>query len=257
MSTVNADQATEAYIERVHELLENIRTTQRDTIRRAAMRMADSIAKKRWVYLFGSGHSVIPVLDVFPRYGSYVGFYPLLDPRLMWWNVLGPGGAPGLLWLERAEGYVTSFLSNFSFREEDTLLVYSHGGLNAAPIEAGLYARERGCAVIAITSVRNHDVSKATHSSGKKLADLADIVIDNCIAPEDSLIDIGVEEKVAAGSTVSVILISMALVAETAAVLSGRGVHLDTFVSPNVPGVAPDHNERVFERFRERIRETT
>lgn len=256
MSTVHTDRAAEAYVERVQEILEEIRTTQKESIRRAALRMAESIAKRRWVYLFGSGHSVIPVLDVFPRYGSYVGFYPLLDPRLMWWNVLGPGGAPGLLWLERKEGYVSTFLSNFSFREEDTLLVYSHGGLNAAAIEAGLYARERGCAVIAITSMRNHEVSTATHSSGKKLADVADIVIDNCISPEDSLIDIGNPEKVAAGSTVSVILISMALVAETAGVLSERDVHMDTFVSPNVTGVAPDHNERVFERFRQRIRET-
>jgi len=77
MSTVHTDRAAEAYVERVQEILEEIRTTQKEAIRRAALRMAESIAKRRWVYLFGSGHSVIPVLDVFPRYGSYVGFYPL------------------------------------------------------------------------------------------------------------------------------------------------------------------------------------
>jgi uncharacterized phosphosugar-binding protein len=246
--------SAESYFEQSVKLLQAIRTTQKEALCRAAERWAETIAAGGWVYLFGSGHSVIPVLDVFPRYGSYLGFRPLMDPRLMWFGVTGPGGAPELLWLERQEGYVAHFLQNYTFSPKDTLVVYSHGGLNAAPIEAALYARERGASVCAVTSLQNHAVSRATHSSGRKLADAADIVIDNCVAPEDSQVDVGRREKVAAGSTQAAIIISMALVAETAARLRQMGVELHTFVSPNVAGVAPDHNQEVFRRFREKIK---
>lgn len=245
-----------AYFEQAELLLNRIWNSQRQTIQEAASCMAESIAAGSWVYLFGSGHSVIPVLDVFPRYGSYVGFWPLMDPRLMWFNVVGPGGAPELLWLERQEGYVANFLRNYNFTDQDCLVVYSHGGLNAAPVEAALYARRNGSKVIAVTSLANHGISPPRHSSGKKLADAADVVIDNGVPPEDALVDVGRPEKVAAGSTLAVVAVSMALVAETAARLRERGIDPDTFVSPNVPGVARGHNEAVFARFRSRTRGT-
>jgi len=240
------------YFQAVDALLEKIQVTQSENIARAGRLFADCIQKGGWVYLYGSGHSVIPVLDVFPRYGSFVGFRPLMDPRLMWFNVIGPGGAPELLWLERQEGYVKNFLWNWSFSNRDALLVYSHGGLNAAPIEAAIYAREHGSQVVAVTSVSNQLMNRPTHSGGKSLKDVGDIVIDNCVPPEDSLVDVGQPEKVAAGSTFAVISISMALVAETAACLRRAGHHLDTFVSPNVPGIAPGHNEQVFNLYRQR-----
>src|SRR5690606_33520981 len=204
------------------------------------------------VNLFGSGHNVIPVMDVFPRYGSYVGFRPLLDPRLMWFNVIGPGGAPELLWVERTEGYIANFLKAFVFHPQDTMVVYSHGGLNAAPVEAALYAKEQGMKVIAVTSGENHRLAQATHSSGKKLGDVADVLIDNCVPLQDALVDRGVGEyPVAAGSTLAVIAISMALVAEVAKMLHSRGIKLDVFVSPNVSGVGPGHNQEVFKRYAE------
>lgn len=246
--------SSERYWDEAERLLGRIRRSQADTIRQAAKIMADSIQAGGWVYLFGSGHSVIPVLDVFPRYGSFVGFRPLMDPRLMWFNVVGPGGAPELLWLERREGYVANFLAEYPFSPKDCLLVYSHGGLNAAPVEAALYVRERGARVIAVTSLENHRRSAPVHSSGRKLADAADLVIDNCVPPEDALVDVGQIEKVGAGSTLAVVAISVALVAETAQELRSRGIHLTTFVSPNVPGVPADHNQRVFDAYRRRLR---
>ncbi|MGH9447761.1 MAG: SIS domain-containing protein, partial [Terriglobia bacterium] len=98
---------TELYLTRVAEVLAAIRRTQSEKIEEAAEVFARSIQSGGRVYLFGSGHSVIPVLDIFPRYGSFVGFVPIYDPRLMWFNVVGPGGARELLWLERQEGYVS------------------------------------------------------------------------------------------------------------------------------------------------------
>jgi len=97
--------SAENYYEKITEVLAKIRATQAQSIQQASEAMASAIARGKRCYLFGSGHSVIPVLDIFPRYGSFIGFFPLYDPRLMWFNVVGPGGARELLWLERREGW--------------------------------------------------------------------------------------------------------------------------------------------------------
>lgn len=234
-------------MKQVNALLGRIEGTQVSAIHAAAERMADSIEAGRAVHLFGSGHSVIPVLDIFPRYGSFVGFHPIMDPRLMWFSVIGPGGAPELLWLERVEGYVANVLRSYQLDSRDSMLVFSHGGLNAAPVEMALAAKEQGLCVVAVTSLANHNISKPTHSSGKDLADVADIVIDNCVPLEDAVVSVdGQKQKVAATSTVAAIVISMALVAEIGRELGARGVSLSTFVSPNVTDVGPDHNAQVY-----------
>jgi uncharacterized phosphosugar-binding protein len=213
------------YISKITHLIENLGKESMPEIQKAAGFMADSIAAGRAVYYFGSGHSVIPALDVFPRYGSFVGLQPIHDTRLMWSNVIGPGGTPELLWLEKQEGYIQNVFDSYVMTPQDSLIVISHGGLNAAGIEAAMYAKERGVKVIAITSMDNYRNNAPRHSSGKKLADMADVVIDNGAPPEDSIIKIdGWDEPVAASSTVTVLVISMALVAETAAQLAKRGI---------------------------------
>lgn len=241
--------SAETYYERITQVLATIRSTQMEKIKEAAEAMASAIAQGKRVYLFGSGHSVIPVLDVFPRYGSFVGFFPLYDPRLMWFNVVGPGGARELLWLERREGYAEVFLQSYPLQPGDHMIVFSHGGLNAVPIEIALEAKKKGLTVVAVSSLANRRTAYATHPSGKKLADAADIAIDNCVPPEDALVDVGMREKIAAGSTIAAVFIAMALVAEVGARLVSRGVQPLTFVSPNVAGVEKDHNQKVFEAF--------
>lgn len=240
------------YYDAITSVLDRIRTTQQQKIEEAGELFANSIASGGRVYLFGSGHSVIPVMDIFPRYGSFVGFYPLYDPRLMWSNVIGPNGARELLWLERREGYIEQFLQSYPFGAQDCLMVFSHGGLNAAPIEAALYAHARGSRVVSVSSLANAAIAPKTHSTGKALSDVADIAIDNCVAPEDSQVDIGRREKVAAGSTMAAVFVAMALVAETGARLASRGHEFWTFVSPNVEGVTKDHNFRVFDEYARR-----
>ena len=240
------------YYEQITEVLERIHSTQGGKLEQAGEVMAGVIASGGRVYLFGSGHSVIPVMDVFPRYGSFVGFYPLYDPRLMWSNVIGPNGARELLWIERREGYVEQFLQSYPIGPRDCLAVFSHGGLNAAPIEAALYAHARGAKVITISSHANAQVAARTHSSGKALSDVADVAIDNCVAPEDAQVEIGRREKIAAGSTMAAVFIAMSLVAETGGRLAQRGLDLTTFVSPNVEGVAKNHNLRVFDEYARR-----
>ncbi len=247
------------YFVESEKLLEKIRTTQAGNIQKAAKAIARSIAAGRAAHLFGSGHSVIPVLDIFPRYGSYPGFHPIMDPRLMWFNITGPGGARELLWLEREEGYIKNVLLSYKLDPRDTMVVYSHGGMNAAGIEIALEAKAQGLTVVAVTSVENRKCNQPTHSSGKSLHDIADIVIDNCAPPEDALISIeGLKAKVAASSTLAVISISMALVAETTGELARLGKLPErVFVSPNVKEVPRTNNEQVFrdyEAFEARLR---
>jgi uncharacterized phosphosugar-binding protein len=243
--------SAEKYLEKVQKLIGKIQRTQLKKIKRAGKIVAEAIASGHRVYLFGSGHSVIPVMDVFPRYGSFVGFYPLYDPRLMWHNVIGPGGARELLWIERKEGYARVFLQSYSLQPGDAVIVFSHGGRNAAPIEVALEARNRGLKVITVSSHQNLKVSRPAHSSGKFLAELADVAIDNCTPPEDALVNVGKPEKIAAGSTVAAVSVAMALLAEAGAILARQGKLPPTFVSPNVPGMAPDHNDRVYQAFTE------
>ncbi|MCU1262374.1 MAG: hypothetical protein JWO80_5259 [Bryobacterales bacterium] len=241
------------YYDKINHLLSDIHATQGSAIEKAGELFAKAILAGKRVYLFGSGHSVIPVLDIFPRYGSFVGFVPLYDPRLMWSNVVGPGGARELLWLERREGYAEVFLQSYPLTAADCMLVFSHGGLNAAPIEVAKIAQEKGLHVVTVSSIANAKVAKATHSTGKTLSGFAEIAIDNCVEPEDSQVDIGRPEKVAAGSTMAAVFIAMSLVAETGARLVAEGYKPVTFVSPNVPGIEKDHNQKVFETYAKRL----
>jgi uncharacterized phosphosugar-binding protein len=244
--------SAERYFAEAQKVYDRIRSTQIGNIRRAAQWGADSISQGGLVHLFGSGHSVIPVMDTFPRYGSFAGFHPLMDSRLMWTQVLGSGGVRELLKLERTEGYISTFLSNFKFEPRDTMVIYSHGGLNAAGIDVALHAKSLGLKVVAVTSLDNARMANATHSSGKKLADLADVVIDNCCPPQDSLVDVaGI--PVGASSTLAVIAISMALVAEMATELANRGVRFRAFVSPNLTSVGPENNRQVFDDYIARV----
>jgi len=243
----------ERYQEEITKVLGRLWSTQTDAIRRAASAGADSIAAGGFIHLYGSGHSVLPVMDIFPRYGTFAGFHPMMDARLMWTSVLDAGGVTELLWLERTEGYAKVFLSTQDLAPEDTVVVFSHGGINPAGIEVALECKARGLTVVGVTSMDNYRQKTATHSSGKKLADACDIVIDNCVPAEDALVPVeGMTGNVAAGSTVSVITIGMALVAEVTAQLRQRGITPRQFVSPNVAGVSPDNNQQVFKDYQER-----
>src|SRR5438128_5368412 len=225
-------------------VLDCIWSTQSDAIRRAAEMMAESVVRGGLVHLFGSGHSVLPVLDVFPRYGSFPVFHPLMDARLMWQDVLGSGGAKGLLWLERQSGYAKVLFENEPIRSGDVMVVFSHGGSNAVGIEVAMESRSRGLKVIAVTSAH-----------GKRLAAVADLTIDNCVPVEDALVKVkGWKAPVAAGSTIAFITIAQALVAHLAAELTKRGITPPVFVSPNVPGIPTENNSEVFAAYERAIK---
>lgn len=235
-----------AYTHALISILEKFSQTQNEVLDTVAAKCADTLAGKGLIHLFGSGHSVIPTLEAFPRYGSFVGLYPLNDPRLMWHNVLGPGGVRELLWLERTEGYIDKFLGHEPLAEGDVLVVYSHSGKNAAGIDAALYAKERGLFVVAVTASSSLS-SPGSHSSGKRLPEVADAVIDTCVPVEDAIVSVdGWDRPLGGSSTVVASIVSHEIITRTGAILAERGIVLPTFVSPTVAGATVSSNDEVF-----------
>src|SRR3569832_107975 len=175
------------YISRLLKIAEATANANAAAFEKASSAVADTLANKGLVHLYGSGHSVLPVQETYPRYGSYVGFDPLTDPRVMWHNILGAGGARELLWLERTENYAEKFLDHQPLNAGDTIVIFGHSGSNASGIDTALYAKKRGLTVVAITAKSNAS-KPATHSSGKRQPHAADIVIDTGAPVEDAIV---------------------------------------------------------------------
>lgn len=241
------------YVSRLIELAEQAASKNEEAFEKAATAFSETLQRQGLVHLYGSGHSVLPAQETYPRYGSFVGFNPLTDPRLMWHNVLGAGGVRELLWLERTEGYAEKFLDHQPLNPGDSIVIFGHSGRNASGIDTALYARKRGITVVAITARANLD-KPATHSSGLRLADAADIVIDTCAPIEDAIVPIeGWSRPVAGSSTVLAMMMMHELVARTARRLAQEGVELPTFASPTIAGVTLHDTDRIYGVYRERM----
>src|SRR5262249_40300277 len=128
----------EFYFKRITALIDAAAKTNDAPLDAVATKLCETLAGGGLIHLFGSGHSVLPCQEAFPRYGSYVGFNPLTDPRVMWHNVLGAGGVRELLWLERTENYIDKFLDHQPLNPGDSLIVYSHGGRHSAATRAAV-----------------------------------------------------------------------------------------------------------------------
>lgn len=244
---------TTLYISRLLKLIEQAGTANADALEQASAAIAETLANKGLTHLYGSGHSVLPCQEAFPRYGSYVGFNPLTDPRVMWHNVLGAGGVRELLWLERTENYAEKFLDHQPLNAGDSIVIFGHSGRNSSGIDTAIYAKKRGLTVIAITAKSNLD-KPASHSSGKRLADAADIVIDTCAPIEDAIVPIeGWSRPVSGSSTVLAMIMMHELIAQTAAKLSQRGVELPVFASPTIAGVTLHDTDVIYGIYRERM----
>jgi uncharacterized phosphosugar-binding protein len=244
---------SDLYIGRLAALIEQASAANAEAFETASGRFADTLQAGGLIHLYGSGHSVLPCQEAFPRYGTYVGFNPLTDPRVMWHNVLGAGGVRELLWLERTENYAEKFLDHQPLNEGDSIIIFGHSGRNSSGIETALYAKERGMFVVAITSKNNLD-KPATHSSGKRLADAADLVIDTCSPIEDAIVPVeGWSRPVSGSSTVLAMIMTHELIARTAQNLSRRGIELPTFASPTIAGVTLHDTDVIYGVYRERM----
>src|SRR4051812_32098281 len=157
---------------------------QTEALDRASQICAEAIGEGGLVHAFGTGHSRIPVEELFPRYGSYPGFNPLVELSMTFHTqVVGANGQRQAMFIERVEGLAETILAGFDLAPPDAMLVFSHGGNPAVPIEIARGARERGLHVIAVTSVAHTNASEPAHSSGTRLLDHADVVLDLATPP--------------------------------------------------------------------------
>lgn len=241
------------YISKLAAIAEKTAAENETAFEAASKAMSETLANKGLVHLYGSGHSVLPVQETYPRYGSYVGFNPLTDPRVMWHNILGAGGVRELLWLERTEKYAEKFLDHQPLNAGDTIVIFGHSGSNASGIDTALYAKERGLTVVAITAKSNAS-KPANHSSGKRLPHAADIVVDTGAPVEDAIVDIeGWSRPVSGSSTVLAMMMMHELVSRTAQKLADRGIELPVFASPTIAGVTLHDTDIIYGVYRERM----
>lgn len=246
-SDVEAANLRGKWIIEAAKLLDYIAETQMDRIAATAEICADAIASGGLVHLFGTGHSRIPVEEMFPRYGSYPGFNPIAELSMTFHTqVTGANGQRQAMFIERVEGLADQILANFSFGSDDAMIIYSSGGTTAVPIEMAMGAGRRGLPVIAVTSVAHSMAGDSGHSSGSRLLDHADIVIDVGIPVGDALIEVdGPEARVGPGSTISNIAITNEIKVQTAGLLASRGVLPPVLSSPAVVG--RERSERLFD----------
>lgn len=214
------------YFDKTLELLQQIRATQLPNIERAADLCAERIAQGGLIFLFGVGHSRMMIEEITPRQGCFVGFYPLVEHSLS--NHAATVGANGLrapLYLEKYEGYAEEILKSFKFGPHDAFIIISTSGIRPAIVEMAMGAKARGMPVIALLSRQHCEQAKPGHSSGKKLIDFADVVLDNGCPPGDCIVELeGLEWRTGPTSTVTGAMIMNMLRCDIAERLLQRGV---------------------------------
>ncbi len=245
------------WLDHARGALARIEETQLDRIREAAGLMADSIAAERWVHTFGCGHATLPIEEMYPRIGGFVGFHPMIElPLTFFTRITGEMGVRQFVFLERVEGYGREIMKSYDFDPRDTMWIFSHSGLNPVNIDVALEARERGMKLVVAGSAAAYAGEAPRHSGGHRLFDLADVVIDTCVPMVDAAVPIpDHEDRVGPVSTMAFTAVVWMTITTVAELLVERGVHLYIHPSHNVPGdtTARDRLEAALQEYKRRI----
>ena len=232
----SGDQPSAAldYFDQAIRLLENLKRTQSRVIQLAAELCAERIANGGLVFLFGNGHSRMLCEEMTPRQGCFPGFVALVEWALS--NhaaIIGANGLRPPLYLENYEGYAEQILRSFHFGKDDAFIIASTSGIRPVAVEMAMGAHSRGLPVIAILSRSHCEQATPAHSSGKKLIDCADIVIDNQCPPGDCILQLpGLDWATGPVSTITGATIINMIRCATAEGLLQRG---------KVPTLLPSH----------------
>lgn len=212
------------YLEKCRGLIEQV-ARQEDKIIRAAQWFSETILADRMVHVFGSGHSRIAVEEMWPRYGSFPGFNPIVELSLTYHNnVVGANGQRQAMFLENVSGLADRILRNFHLSDQDSALVVSSSGCNIVPIEVAEAFQKAGIKVVVLVSTAHSDVSTSKHPEGKKLTDFADLILDTGAPVGDAMVNIeNLDTPVAPGSTVGGCMVVNAIKAELAGLLTAAG----------------------------------
>ena len=228
----------ESYLEKCRELIEIV-AAQQEQIEQAADWFAASIATGRVVHLFGAGHSRIMVEEMWPRYGSFPGFNPIVELSLTFHNLVsGANGQRQAMFLERQNGLAEQILRNFDLSEKDSALVISSSGANTVSIEMAELFRQTGMKVVAMISRQHSDESQSNHPAGVKLPDCADLTLDTGAPIGDAMVSIaGLDTPVSPGSTIGGCMLINAIKAEIAKRLTSCNQPPTVLTASNIVGI--------------------
>jgi uncharacterized phosphosugar-binding protein len=245
------------WLANARSVMDAIESTQMENIKQAAALMAESIAAERWVHTFGCGHATLPVEEMYPRIGGFVGFHPMIElPLTFFTNIVGGMGVHQFVFLERVEGYGKEIMKSYRFDPRDTMWLFSHSGINNVNIDIALEARKIGMKVVVLGSAEAFKDTKTRHSSGKKIFELADVVVDTCVPAVDASVDLkNHQDKIAPVSTIAFVSAVWMIVASVAELLVERGITLYIHPSHNVPGdtTARDRLDAALKEYKRRI----
>ncbi len=237
------------YIEQVLNRLQAVMVSQRSAIEQGAQWLADALTNDHLIWVFGASHAGILSEELVYRAGGLVPISPIFIPGLT--CDVRPITLTSTL--ERLDGYAGSAVREVPIQAGDVLIVHSVSGRNAAPIEVALYGKERGARVIALTSLDYSQSVSPRSKIGKRLFEVADLVIDNGAPRGDAVVQLpGFAQPVAPVSTVLGAAILNAMVAEACALLIERGIQPPVFLSANLEG-GDEHNARLMSRYRGRV----
>jgi uncharacterized phosphosugar-binding protein len=226
------------YFESLIGRLEIVRSTQSESISTAASACAESIARDKLVFTFGTGHGALPALETFPRTGTIVGFRPIVESTMISFHrVWGDMGARQYRFIHGVEGYGKAILRSHRLDPSDAIILFSHSGISAVILGIAIACEELGMKIIAVTSLPHSQATPSRHSSGKRLFEIADITIDTGVPIADAELRIeGLEHPVGANSTSITIAVAHAIVAATAERLVAMGIPPMVMVNPNTSG---------------------
>jgi uncharacterized phosphosugar-binding protein len=241
------------YFEVMREVVEDVLNTQEANIMKAAEILTDTTKNNGIIHLFGSGHSSLIAEDVFWRAATLANVHAIFESA-----VAGINEVTKTSKIEKLEGIGRIILEYNRALPPDAIICISNSGNNAATVDVALGAKERVVPVIAITNVTYADQLTTHHSSGRKLKDVADVVIDNCSLYGDAAVEIpGFSQKVGATSTIPVAFIVPALLVQTCENLVELGIQPDVYYNGHLAYEDPAiklHNDALVDRYFYRIR---
>lgn len=238
-------------------VIDHIEASQLENVRQAAEVMAGSIQAKRWVHTFGCGHATLPVEEMYPRIGGFVGFHPMIElPLSFFTHIFGEMGIHQFVFLERIEGYGQQIMKSYSFDPRDTMWIFSHSGINNLNIDIALEAKRLGMKLVVAGSAETFKDKTTRHSSGKQIFEIADIVVDTCVPAEDATIPLKNHvDKVGPVSTIAFTTVVWMIITTVAELLVNQGERLYIHPSHNIPGdtTARDRLEEALQQYKRRI----
>lgn len=233
------------------QVLERVRQTQADAIRRAALLFADCIEQDGIIQVYGTGHSRVLAMEMAGRAGGLVPVNRIdLEDLALYanWSIERVKNAD----IERDLEAGAAILSCYPIQPQDVFLITSSSGVNAAIVEVARQVKEQGHALAVVTSLEHTVHMESRHPSGKKLYEFADVVIDNCGPFGDALLELPEGGKACSVSSLSGVLIQQMFTAETIHHLLARGIDAPVFISFNIPG-GLEQEERLRQRYAGRI----